>query len=310
MISIIICSKNKEISSSLANNIQDTVGCEYELIVIDNSENQYSIFSAYNTGITKSKFPYLCFVHDDVEFITKNWGKKVTDYLNKPDNGFIGVAGGRAILRVPYDWSSYYPLCNITHSHFDSVNNLIDKKKIKPKNHDTSSEFCLILDGVFLCARKTIFEKIQFDENLVGFHCYDVDICMQTIQAGFRNRVVYDIDLKHFSRGSYDKNYIDALFNFHNKWNHILPVFDQSVDKETKNKILYKTEKKTINRLRKRMIRTGMNINEIIPVIKKYVLLTGKNIDKFLLFILKPELHLFRFISILRKKMIYQKRKK
>ena len=44
MISIIICSMNPDISAELRQNIADTIGCEYELVVIDNSRNQLSIF--------------------------------------------------------------------------------------------------------------------------------------------------------------------------------------------------------------------------------------------------------------------------
>jgi hypothetical protein len=44
MISIIICSRTQTISSDLFENIKDTIGCDYELVVIDNSENTYSIF--------------------------------------------------------------------------------------------------------------------------------------------------------------------------------------------------------------------------------------------------------------------------
>jgi hypothetical protein len=32
-----------------------TIGCEYELIIIDNSENKYSIYEAYNLGIERYK---------------------------------------------------------------------------------------------------------------------------------------------------------------------------------------------------------------------------------------------------------------
>ena len=66
MISIIICSMNPDISAELRQNIADTIGCEYELVVIDNSRNQLSIFQAYNRGVQRSKGDILCFMHDDL----------------------------------------------------------------------------------------------------------------------------------------------------------------------------------------------------------------------------------------------------
>ena len=48
MISIIICSRKKDICNDFKINIKTTTGSSHELIVIDNSENRYSIFEVYN----------------------------------------------------------------------------------------------------------------------------------------------------------------------------------------------------------------------------------------------------------------------
>ena len=55
MLSLIICSRHSDISDKLKDNIQKTIIAEYELIVIDNSKNKYSIFSAYNEGVKKAR---------------------------------------------------------------------------------------------------------------------------------------------------------------------------------------------------------------------------------------------------------------
>ena len=47
MLSLIICSRTPKISNALEKNIAETIGCEYELVVIDNSQNKYSIFSSF-----------------------------------------------------------------------------------------------------------------------------------------------------------------------------------------------------------------------------------------------------------------------
>lgn len=74
MISLIICSRTPTISEELSTNIAETIGCEYELVVIDNSKNEFSIFSAYNEGVKRSNGDVLCFMHDDILFRTLNWG--------------------------------------------------------------------------------------------------------------------------------------------------------------------------------------------------------------------------------------------
>ncbi len=72
MISIIICSRHPDISASLRENMEETIGVEFEIVTIDNSHGKYSISSAYNRGVERSLYPYVCFVHDDVLFRTKN----------------------------------------------------------------------------------------------------------------------------------------------------------------------------------------------------------------------------------------------
>ena len=94
MISIIICSREKTRASQLKKNIQDTIGTEFETIIIDNSENKHSITQAYNIGIDQSKFDYLCFIHEDIEFKTSNWGNILTSHIDKNPQGIVGVAGG------------------------------------------------------------------------------------------------------------------------------------------------------------------------------------------------------------------------
>ena len=305
MVSIIICSRKNEIST-LSSNIQKTVGCDYELIVVDNSDNQYSIFSAYNYGIEKSKYPYLCFVHEDVEFLTENWGNKIIDHLSVPNTGLIGVAGGQAMLRVPYGWPSYNAFCNITHSTYNGIE-IVEKKEFYPISNEMTSLSVVLLDGVFLCAKKELFSQMRFDENLGDFHGYDLDISMQSIQLGYSNFVVYDVDLKHFSKGKYDINYVNTLLKIFEKWSEFLPVFERSYTGNKVIEVLSKAEKKSLLKLRKIMIRSGMKFSEIKPVLKKYVLLTGNKTEKFFLFLLPLELHFIHYTSIIRKKMNYQR---
>jgi len=304
MLSIIICSRIGEIPDLLKQNIHNTVGCEYELVVIDNSNNGYSIFSAYNTGLLLSQYPYLCFVHEDVEFVTSDWGSKVIQHLLTPNIGFIGVAGGRAVLRVPYDWSSFDSMRNIINSHYTHNNKRVDEKTLRPAKPQNIKEECVVLDGVFLCANKSLFDKISFDEQLGGFHCYDMDICLQAAKNQYQNYMIFDIDLRHFSLGNFNKSYIEAILSLHRKWNPYLPFFDITYDEDFINNVLYKAEKKTIGRFKKRLVRSRMKFEEIIPIVKHFVRLTGRQIDRWMLFFIYAELVFLRFESTIRGKMI------
>ena len=91
MLSLIICSRTKDLPLILKENIESTIGTEYELVVIDNSKNQYSIFSAYNEGVRRSKGDLLCFMHDDIMYDAVGWGNNVVRHFDDPNTGLIGV---------------------------------------------------------------------------------------------------------------------------------------------------------------------------------------------------------------------------
>lgn len=75
MLSIIICSVDKQRLSNIQRNVAETIGdgVKYEIIAIDNSERKGSITSIYNEGARRAKYPCLLFVHEDVEFQTQDW---------------------------------------------------------------------------------------------------------------------------------------------------------------------------------------------------------------------------------------------
>ncbi|WP_300976913.1 glycosyltransferase, partial [Flavobacterium sp.] len=105
MISIIICSRTSRLPQSLVENIESTIGCAYEWVVIDNSENRYSIFEAYNLGIQKSNGNYWCFVHDDVLFHTQSWGQiLIAIFESDSAVGLLGIAGAKVKTKMPSAW--------------------------------------------------------------------------------------------------------------------------------------------------------------------------------------------------------------
>ena len=104
MISIIICSRNTDISKSQQINLGETIGTAFEIICIDNSENKYSIFQAYNFGARQAKFPFLCFIHDDIIFQTANWGINLIQHFEDSEFGLIGVAGSQYKSKYLSGW--------------------------------------------------------------------------------------------------------------------------------------------------------------------------------------------------------------
>ena len=263
MVSVIICSKYKKLSESVRQNIDKTIGVPYEIVCINNSRREYSIFSAYNKGIAQSKYPFLCFVHEDVIFQTENWGKKIVSQLDNSTTGLIGVAGSNTVFNVPSSWSS---------SHEKYINIIQSGKHSAhvrfPIAHNNDKQEVILLDGVFLCANRNLFSKIAFDENLKGFHGYDLDICLQSASAGFQNYVVFDVLLEHYSKGFRNKSFFENLIKIYRKWDKYLPVYDKSryatVD-------ILNSEEKAIDYLFIKMIKRGFVAAEIKSAITFYI---------------------------------------
>lgn len=239
MISFIICSTKVELNSVLKDNIASTVKVPYEIILIDNSQNTYSIFSAYEEGVKRANYPYLCFIHEDILFRSDNVGECiVTSFEKNPDLGLLGVVGIQVLPQYPFGWWAagydYY------------VGGIIkNNKNAKMTNHYQSGcptitklEDAVACDGLFLCIKKELFSKISWDiETFHGFHCYDLDICMQVMQTGEKVMVAKDIKIEHFSTGNPTESFAEGCALFSKKWNRMLPVYVDSISKNTAIKI-------------------------------------------------------------------------
>jgi Glycosyltransferase like family len=225
MLSVIICSVNTAALEKAKKNITATAGIEVELICIDNSSGQYGICEAYNKGAAAARYPYLCFVHEDVQFETYNWGQLITDYfVQRKKAGLIGVAGGDCISRVPSSWSIplISPEINLIQHYKRSTR---QTEHILKTNNNVAGSLKKVaaLDGVFICTTKEVFSKFQFDNiTFPGFHGYDIDYSMQ-VGREYDLYVTFEILISHFSEGNPDRTWLEGVFRLSNKWKELLP---------------------------------------------------------------------------------------
>lgn len=222
MISLITCAREKDINPQLRENIAATIGVPYEVIVIDNSDNRYSIFTAYNEGVRLSRFPFVLFMHDDILYHTHDWGKKLAVHFNDPKVGAIGIAGTPYLAQMPGGWW----MNGMGHLY------LLQSSKDKPEPElqdifpaGVQTTEVVVLDGVWFCIRKELFNHIQFDEkNFKGFHFYDADISVQVFEAGYKLLCIRDILIHHLSTGTIDQRWEESAWIFYRKWKHKLPL--------------------------------------------------------------------------------------
>lgn len=226
MISIIICSRKPSISSDLEENIKNTIGSEWELVVIDNSRNEFSIFEAYNIGIKKSKGEVLVFMHDDLKFKTPFWGKLVSEIFDaNNDIGLIGVAGNTIKTKLPSPWwAGPGKRYNNIIQHYQS--NIPSKHVLYGFNENSIAEVAVI-DGVFMAMKRD--DRIFFDERLSGFHNYDLDISLMHHILKKKVCVTNKILIEHFSGGDLNLDWYKTVDKFHRLNAGNLPVIKDSI---------------------------------------------------------------------------------
>ncbi|MFC4230777.1 glycosyltransferase [Parasediminibacterium paludis] len=255
MISVIICSVNKQLANQVQQNIADTIGVEWEPIIIDNTINATGITSVYNQGASIANYGMLCFVHEDVLFTTQNWGKVLIDtFKNDSELGLIGLAGSKYKSRLPSGWFSGLDIldcCNITH---------LDKHEVRQIMHYNPDDNKLlqevvVLDGVLLVCPKKVWQDIKFDDKLLkGFHLYDIDFSFRVAEK-YKVAVSYAINLIHLTQGgSFGNEWLNDTLLWHQKMSRKLPaithdciVSNKKIDKIIVKKWLIRLKHEPIN---------------------------------------------------------------
>ena len=225
-ISVITCSIKPELCSQMLESVRSTIGVNFETIVFDNRENNFGICKVYNDCAKKAKYPYLCFIHEDVIMPTPNWGMNMIEFAEKtPDCGVIGFAGCTMINRNFLGWGyvkngrcRYYDPDNLNMEQ--NISDLYFRY-----NNPKKVEFdkVVALDGLFLFVSKVVWAENPFnEEEMKGFHFYDSEFSFKIAQK-WQNYVCLIADIYHFSNGRPDKEYYNCARLFQNKWKQVLP---------------------------------------------------------------------------------------
>lgn len=220
MISIIICSRTSNVAKELLFNIKSTIGFNYELIIVDNSENRYSISEAYNIGIRKSKGDFLCFLHDDIYIHTKGWGRIVSEIFTENDSiGLLGVAGSKYKTKMPSGWWN----CQNNYKDINILQHLNGKtEKWYYGFENTNLSTVIAIDGVFMILRKE--NELFFNEQIKGYHNYDLNISLENFIKGYKTVVTNQILIEHFSNGIINESWFNSTYKIHEIYKNILPV--------------------------------------------------------------------------------------
>lgn len=171
MISIVCVYNNLEVlNERLLPSLQRQTE-EFELILLDNTSSKYhSAASALNQGGSEAKGRYILFIHQDMVLTSERWLEEAEAILEGlPLLGAAGLAGIRDKKRV---------YSNIDHGlERKPVGNM---KLTEPLTMQT-------LDECAVFVPRDVFHKNRFDEqNMVGWHLYAVDYCLDVIKSGLK----------------------------------------------------------------------------------------------------------------------------
>jgi len=167
----------------------------YELIAIDNSQQQYkSAPRIMNEVGMMAKHDYIMFVHQDVALETETWLEDVERELKELE--FLGAAG---VAGCDHEGT----VANVMHGTPPSFVTI--KQITKPVTKQT-------LDGCLIIIPKKVFEEIHFDEKTCdGWYLYASDYCLDLLRNDLKIYVLPD-KIYHLSLGpSYSQMYIDAV---------------------------------------------------------------------------------------------------
>lgn len=219
-LSIVISSHlSKEENDKFTQHLKNTIDIkDYEILLYENF-NQYSLTEIYNIGLNESKYDIVLFIHNDIFFNTKNWGKILLNKFSKTEYGILGIAGTTDLNEDGIWWSDSSKMVGI-------VNHKYNNKTFESKYSNSYGKEIIevvAVDGLFIAVNKNKICK-GFIENFKGFHYYDISFCIENYLKGVKIGVMFDISIIHNSIGETNIEFEKNKFKFIAKYDKELPI--------------------------------------------------------------------------------------
>jgi glycosyltransferase involved in cell wall biosynthesis len=190
-----------------------------EIIPFENN-GEFSLTEVYNKILKQSSNDIVVLCHDDIYFDSKNWGSKILNYFKRnSDYGILGLAGTTNMPKSGRWWEDFSKMKGI-------VNHEHEGKKWESKysaSKGNQLDNVVLVDGLFIVVNKKNIKK-PFNEEIGGFHFYDVDFSFRNFIEGVKIGVMYDVRVTHKSIGQTNEQWEKNREIFAEKYKDILPV--------------------------------------------------------------------------------------
>lgn len=202
VISVIVASAVDRSWKGHEQNVAQTVGLPFEYLRVQNENAARGISELYNGMVPRARGRILVFMHEDLFFLTPDWGELIAQLMDARDDlNVVGLAGAKLFLPEQPLWTS----AGQPHLHGRVIHEDRDADGVYLTLFSVQQglQEVVVADGLFLAVRASLFEKCRFDSHLLrGFHGYDVDFCLSARAFG-KIGVTADITVKHLSGGAF-----------------------------------------------------------------------------------------------------------
>jgi hypothetical protein len=209
-----------------------TCGVKNVQVIEKVNPNGQSLTDVYNDILNESENDIVVLCHDDIYFDNKSWGFKILEHFKKTDYGILGVAGSTILPKSGMWWEDRRKMVGI-------VNHEHEGKKWESKySNDLGNKIhqTVLIDGLFMVVNKSRIQE-NFDNNVKGFHLYDVDFCFRNYIKDVKIGVMFNIRITHKSIGMTNEQWDLNRQEFSTKYQDQLPIKIKKT-KEDKLKIL------------------------------------------------------------------------
>ena len=221
-IAVVVCSKkNTEENKGFVEHIKETCGCDTHVYMIHNPDG-VSLSKIYADMVVNKEIDsdIIVFIHDDIEFLKKGWGKEVLRLFNEhKEYGIIGVAGSAQFDENGAWW-------NYEKKYGQGLHRNEGKSWLTAFSPllTTDLEDVVVIDGLFIAVNRDK-QLSNFDRELDGFDFYDISFCLQNF---FDNKckigVTTNIRLAHNSIGKLKDTWFSNREKINEKWGDKFPI--------------------------------------------------------------------------------------
>jgi len=210
----------RKIDNSFVELLKKSCGVSNPQIIPIENEGKYSLPEAYNMILQKATNDIVVLCHDDIYFDSKNWGSKILKHFKRsPEYGILGLAGSTQLPESAKWWEDYSKMKGI-------VNHEHEGKKWESKYSSSLGnqiEDVVLVDGLFIVLNKKNIKQ-TFNEEIKGFHFYDVDFSFRNFIEDVKIGVIYDVRVTHKSIGQTNEQWEQNRIKFAEKHKELLPV--------------------------------------------------------------------------------------